>query len=81
MEKKATVYEFGNSPQSVLEDWDFDTLSGEDYSSSRALALYSALGADPRDEEYTLARHRSEDRLALFGLTCEGHAFAVETPR
>lgn len=78
MEKKVIVYEFGNSPQSALEDWDFDALSGEDYSSPRALALYSALGADPRDYEYSLARHRYDDRLGLFGFIIEGHTFAVE---
>lgn len=72
---KITVYEFGNTPSLALEGWDFESPDA-DYSSPRALALYEALGADPRDEEYVLAV--KDGRWGLFGYTCEGHPFAVE---
>lgn len=71
------VYEFCNSPSLALEGWDFENLDARDYYSSRAQALYAALGADVTDEEYALALH-VDGRLGLFGLVCEGHAFAVE---
>lgn len=75
-----TIYRFGNDPQVALEGWDPDALSGDDYESARALALYEALGADPSDEEYVLALHVDSGRWGLFGLSAEGHSFAVEEP-
>src|SRR5690606_1611525 len=72
------VGHFGTLPPLALEEWEFESLDARDYDSPRALALYSALGADPTDYEYSLARHRSEDRWALFGMTVEGHPFAIE---
>lgn len=73
------ICRFGTVPPLALEDWDFESPDARDYASQRAQRLYRALGADPSDEEYVLARHRSEDRWALFGATVEGHPFAVET--
>lgn len=73
------VCHFGTVPSLALEEWDFESTDARDYASQRARALYRALGADPEDYEYSLARHRSEDRWALFGMTVEGHPFAVET--
>lgn len=78
---KIVVYRFSTAPHLVMKYWDFESLDARDYESPRALALYSALGVDPRDYEYSLARHRSADRLALFGLICEGHTFAVEVEK
>lgn len=77
---RVTVYRFGTTPSLVLKDWDYESMDARDYVTPRALALYEALEADPADEEYVLARHRSEDRWGLFGFTREGHAFAVEEP-
>ena len=74
---KITVYQFGNSPQLALEGWDFDAVE-LDYTTQRAKALYEALGADLSDEEYSLALHRPSGRWGLFGMTVEGHPFAVE---
>lgn len=74
-----TTYRYGTNPQAALEGWDPDALSGDDYESSRALALYEALGADPSDEEYVLAQH-IDGRWGLFGLSVEGHGFATEEP-
>lgn len=71
------IYQFGSNPRLALEGWDADALSGDDYSSPRALALYDALGANPSDEEYVLAQH-IDGRWGLFGLSVEGHCFAVE---
>lgn len=72
---KITVYKFGNTPSLALEGWDFES-PDVDYSSPRALALYRALGADPMDYEYSLAV--KDGRWGLFGMTVEGHSFAVE---
>lgn len=73
-----TTYRYGTNPQAALEGWDPDALGGDDYDSPRASALYEALGADPSDEEYTLALHVDSGRWGLFGLSVEGHSFAVE---
>lgn len=77
MTTQVAVYEFSTVPSLALEGWDFESLDARDYDSPRAEALFRALGADPRDEEYTLALHR-DGRWGLFGLICEGHTFAVE---
>lgn len=74
---KIVVYCFGTVPTLALEGWDFDALGGDAYATQRALALYEALGADPTDYEYSLARH-VDGRWGLFGMTVEGHPFAVE---
>ncbi len=73
------VREFSTMPELALEGWNPNALSGGDYSTDRARALYAALGVSESDEEYALARH-SDGRWALFGLTVEGHRYAEEAP-
>lgn len=72
------VREFSTMPEIALEGWNPNALSGGDYSTDRARALYAALGVSESDEEYALARH-SDGRWALFGLTVEGHRYAEES--
>jgi len=76
------VYAIGNpealfEPGGVLAGFDRDALSGDDYQSERARALYAALDAWKEDEEYVLGE-LPDGRWALVGLTAVGHQFAVE---
>lgn len=77
------VYTFSNSPSLAFEEG--GPLSGYDADavavvpdSERALALYTALEAQPNDCSYQLGV-LADGRLALVGDTVEGHRFATET--
>lgn len=74
---KIEIRKFSTMPALATEGWDPNACSGDDYETPRALALYEALGVSVRDEEYALAQH-TDGRWALFGLTVDGHRFAVE---
>lgn len=71
------INEFSTMPELATAGWDPNACDASDYGTARAAALYEALGASPRDEEYALARH-ADGRLALIGLTVEGHKWASE---
>jgi hypothetical protein len=58
------------------EGWDFEALSGDDYQSERATRLYESLESDCEDEELVLAK--KGDNWGLFGLSIEGHEYAIE---
>jgi hypothetical protein len=77
MTTKITRYEFGSDPDFALSGWDPDAIGAEGYDTPRARALYKALGANPSDEEYSLAKHL-DGRWGLFGMSVEGHSFATE---
>lgn len=68
---------FSTMPELAMEGWDPNACSAPDYETPRAAALYEALDVSLRDDEYALARH-TDGRWGLFGLTVEGHRFAVE---
>jgi len=64
----------------ATEGWDPNRCSGDDYDTERARCLFAALEADVEDEEYTLCMSQDgSGRWGLFGLSVEGHRFAVET--
>ena len=71
------IHEFSTMPELATAGWDPNACDASDYGTARAAALYDALGVSPRDEEYALARH-ADGRLALIGLTVEGHKWASE---
>ena len=80
MENRAIkVLTFSTMPALATEGWDPNKCSGSDYETPRADALYAALGVSKTDEEYALSQH-ADGRWALFGLTVEGHQYAVESP-
>ena len=64
-------------PGGVLFGFNSDVLSGDDYESERARALYEALDVSPENLEYVLGELH-DGRWALVGLTVAGHQFAVE---
>ena len=66
-------------PGEVLDGFNMNAVSIDDYVSERARALYAALDASPEDEddEYILGE-LPDGRWALVGLTIAGHKFAVE---
>lgn len=77
MDRKIAVKEYRN--ENDVAGWDPNQIGGDDYQTPRALRLYAALDVSTDDEEYSLAAH-DDGRWALFGLTTEGHPYAIEEP-
>jgi len=62
-----------------LDGWDPNQVDGAEWESDRAARLFAALGTTPADEEMVLAvAQDGSGRLALFGLSVEGHPWAEE---
>lgn len=70
---------FGCAPDLAADGWTDYEFGKTEYETERAARLYAIIGAEIGDEEYSLAKHR-DGRWGLFGLTVEGHPYAVEDP-
>jgi hypothetical protein len=81
--KMIKVYEFGFNPYAefkkggLLEGFDQDAVSGDDYETERARNLYDILGAGLEDDKYILGQ-LSNGKWALISETVWGYMFAVE---
>ncbi len=65
-----------DDPESPLYGFDVTAVSGPDYDTPQAKALYDALGTGLDDEEMILGA-LPNGKWALVGLAVQGHIFAV----